>query len=74
MELTSREVDVIRDALRMAEERHKRNDFPALVLEVQGLRSKISDAMISQHEKTSLKSIRAELTELMSEIQTPIKG
>jgi hypothetical protein len=33
-------------ALRLQEDLHKRNDFPALTLEVQGLRSKIADAII----------------------------
>lgn len=44
--LTEREVEVIRQALRKAEETHKRNDFKALVLEVQDLRSKVSDALL----------------------------
>lgn len=48
VELTEREANVIRDALRMAESSHKRNDFKALVLEAQGLRSKISNAIIDQ--------------------------
>jgi hypothetical protein len=30
----------------LQEDTHKRNDFPSLVLEVQGLRSKIADAII----------------------------
>lgn len=46
LQLTSREVEVIRQALRHAEESHKRNDFPALVLEAQDLRSKVNDAII----------------------------
>lgn len=74
LDLTNREVNVIRDALRMAEERHKRNDFPALVLEVQDLRSKISNAMIDQYEAQSLTALRADINLLMSKIQTPIKG
>jgi hypothetical protein len=48
LELTEREIQVIRDALRGAEERHARNDFKVLVLEAQELRSKISDVIISQ--------------------------
>lgn len=48
LDLTPREVDVLRSALRLQEEAHKRNDFPTLVLEVQDLRSKINDAMIAQ--------------------------
>lgn len=47
LHLTQREVEVIRQALRQAEETHKRNDFPALVLEVQDLRSNINDAIIN---------------------------
>jgi hypothetical protein len=46
LDLTNREVEVIRMALRLQEDLHKRNDFPALTLEVQGLRSKIADAII----------------------------
>ena len=46
LNLTQREVEVIRMALRMQEDNHKRNDFPSLVLEVQDLRSKIADMVI----------------------------
>lgn len=46
LDLTEREVEVIRMALRSEEDKHKRNDFKALTLEVQELRSKISDAII----------------------------
>jgi hypothetical protein len=46
LDLTSREVEIVRMALRLQEDLHKRNDFPALTLEVQGLRSKIADAII----------------------------
>jgi hypothetical protein len=46
LDLTQREVEVIRGALRLQEDNHKRNDFPALVVEVQELRSKIADAII----------------------------
>jgi len=46
LNLTQREVEVIRMALRQHEDSHKRNDFPSLVLEVQGLRSKIADMII----------------------------
>lgn len=46
LNLTQREVEVIRMALRMQEDSHKRNDFPHLVLETQGLRSKIADMII----------------------------
>ena len=46
LDLTSREVEIVRMALRLQEDLHKRNDFPALTLEVQELRSKIADAII----------------------------
>ena len=46
LSLTDREVDIVRMALRSAEDSHKRNDFKALVLEVQDLRSKINDTII----------------------------
>jgi hypothetical protein len=46
LDLTPREVEVVRMALRLQEEAHKRNDFQALTLEVQGLRSKISNAIL----------------------------
>jgi hypothetical protein len=47
LDLTKREVEVIRGALRLQEDNHKRNDFPALVVETQTLRSKIADAIIA---------------------------
>ena len=46
LDLTPREVEVIRQALRASEDSHKRNDFKALVLEAQALRSKINDIVI----------------------------
>ena len=46
LDLTPREVEVIRMALRAQQEIHKRNDFKVLVVEVESLRSKISDAML----------------------------
>lgn len=46
LELTDREVEVIRAALRLQSEHHKRNDFKSLVLEVDSLRSKVSDAIL----------------------------
>lgn len=46
LDLTPREVEVIRGALRLQEDTHKRNDFPTLVLETQTLRSKVNDAII----------------------------
>lgn len=46
LDLTDREVEVIRMALRLQEENHKRNDFQALVLEVADLRSKVNDFVL----------------------------
>ena len=46
LNLTQREVEVIRMALRVQEDTHKRNDFSHLLVEVQDLRSKIADAII----------------------------
>lgn len=47
LELSERELTVIRQALRTEEERHKRNDFKVLVMEVEELRSKIADSVIN---------------------------
>ena len=46
LELTDREVEVIRMALRLQEDVHKRNDFKTLVLEVADLRSKVNDFVL----------------------------
>ena len=46
LDLAPREVEVIRMALRVQEDTHKRNDFSHLLVEVQDLRSKIADAII----------------------------
>lgn len=46
LDLTQREVEVVRMALRLQEDTHKRNDFQHLLVEVQTLRSKIADAII----------------------------
>jgi hypothetical protein len=48
VELTPREVDVIRMALRSAQDRHKRDGFEVLVIEADNLRSKISNAVIDK--------------------------
>lgn len=48
LELSERELNILRDALRMAEERHKRNDFRVLTIEAQDLRSKLSNVIIEQ--------------------------
>ena len=47
LELSDRELIVIRQALRTEEERHKRNDFRVLELEAPELRSKIADSVIN---------------------------
>jgi hypothetical protein len=46
LDLTQREIDVVRSALRMLEENHRRNDFKTLVIEAEKLRSKVNDAVI----------------------------
>lgn len=53
LELSDRELIVIRQALRTEAERHKRNDFKVLLLEVEDLRSKIADSVIN----TTVKAI-----------------
>jgi len=46
LDLTPREVEVVRMALRQAQEGHKRNGFFTLELEIADLRSKISNALL----------------------------
>jgi hypothetical protein len=46
LDLTQREVEVVRMALRLQEDNHNRNDFTHLLVEVQDLRSKIADMII----------------------------
>lgn len=46
IEFSEREWSAIMGALRMQEEGHKRNDFKALVVEMQEIRSRMNDAMI----------------------------
>lgn len=46
IQLSEREWSAVMGALRMQEENHKRNDFKALVLEMQEIRSRMNDAMI----------------------------
>jgi hypothetical protein len=48
-EMSDRDVEVIRMALRTVEDGYKRNDFQALVLEVQELRSRLNDAHIDRN-------------------------
>lgn len=55
LDLDDREVEVIRMALRSTEDAHKRNDFPALVVEVQALRSKIADAILDSRTPASVR-------------------
>lgn len=49
LDLTPRETEVIRLALRQAQEAHLRNDFKVLAIEVAELRAKISDAILDMH-------------------------
>ena len=49
LDLTPREVEVIRMALRANEENHKKNGFSILVIEVSQLRGKISDALLDNN-------------------------
>ena len=46
LDLTPRQVEVVRYALRLQEEAHKRNDFKVLEVEAQELRSHISNALL----------------------------
>lgn len=46
LHLSDREAEVIRMALRTEYDKHKRNDFKALALENDELRSKLNDAII----------------------------
>jgi len=46
LDLTDRQVVVIRQALRLQEEAHKRNGFITLEAEASSLRSHIADAVI----------------------------
>lgn len=51
LNLTDREIEVIRMALRLQEENHKRNGFNVLILEVADLRSKIADSLLDNQAK-----------------------
>ena len=46
IELNDRQIVVIRQALRLQEESHKRNGFPTLEAETSSLRSYIADLVI----------------------------
>ena len=50
LDLTPRQVEVIRQALRLQESQHQRNDFKTLEREVQDLRSYISNALIDMSQ------------------------
>jgi len=46
VEFTETEWSAVMGALRLQEEAHKRNDFKALVAQIQDIRSHMNDAMI----------------------------
>ena len=46
IDFSEREWSAVMGALRMQEESHKRNDFKALVLEMQEIRSRMNDTYI----------------------------
>ena len=46
IDFSEREWHAVMGALRMQEESHKRNDFKALVIEMQEIRSRMNDDMI----------------------------
>lgn len=48
LDLTPKEVEIIRGALRTEQERHKRNDFKSLEIIVCDLRTKISNAILDK--------------------------
>lgn len=54
LDLTDREVEVIRMALRAQQDLHKRNGFDILVNEVGDLRSKIADAILDARSTTTV--------------------
>lgn len=45
---TEREYEVVRQALRLQEDNHKRNGFKVLVIECQDLRSRMSNIQIDK--------------------------
>ena len=49
LDLTPREVEVIRMALRQSQDTHQRNGFKVLVIETEELRSKIANAIIDNN-------------------------
>lgn len=56
LDLSPRQVEVIRQALRLQEQQHKRNDFKTLEREVQDLRSYIGNAIIDTNERNLTKA------------------
>ena len=50
LDLTPREVEIIRQALRSQQESHKRNDFKILERETATLSSRINDALIEMRK------------------------
>jgi hypothetical protein len=56
LDLTPRQVEIIRQALRSQEQAHQRNDFRTLVIEIQELRSYIGNAIIDSNERKLTKA------------------
>ena len=52
LQLTERQAEVLRQALGLQEEAHKRNDFGILQVEASNLRSYISDAVIDNAKQS----------------------
>ena len=50
LDLTPRQVEVLRQALRLQEEAHKRNDFRVLEVETSELRAHIANAILDQRQ------------------------
>ena len=50
LDLTPRQVEVLRQALRLQEEAHKRNDFRVLEVETSELRAHITNAILDQRQ------------------------
>jgi hypothetical protein len=48
LELSDRDIEVIRMALRAQEDTHKKNGFSVLVIETSQLRAKIADSLIDR--------------------------
>lgn len=50
LDLTPRQVEVLRQALRLQEEAHKRNGFKVLEIEAQEFRAYVSNALLDNHK------------------------